>query len=518
MFKKLAIFAAALFLLGAAQAKEIVIYHTSDSHGYYFPRDIGGRQTGGFAALKALLDKETLPYYLIDSGDWSTGNYEANMSKGRISLNLMNMLGYKFITVGNHDFDLGYDLNKTLDVFNGDVLVANMSGFSCKKKIEPYKTVNDGSVKIAFIGFGLNGPGIDAAKIKIEDPVKVLQKTLKEVIKQKPNVIIVIAHDSVLDSRKPSFLSGAIEKVKGAPQEINIVFGGHAHKTGATRPIAKGPLFVESGEYLKTVSRVLIDVDDATGKIKSVDAKLIELDPQKTGSDKKVEEYLASVANKDLDKTVGKLNFNLDKYPPKSDVCTDAGGPDILAEYARQTGIKEGFKTDIGVFTIPSVRRSIPAGPLSGRDVIEFLPYPEYMSSVGVPGSFLKELIKDSLKKDDSSGIYSLFSYSKNVDITFAYNESSKDFELKKVTVDGKDLQDNKIYKLYILSNLVKGYFEGAPFNKLAEKYKKTKIVTQTSSADLFGGLLASEPQGLNAPQTCLIHSSAAAGTTSGGK
>lgn len=506
MIKKsiLAIFAAVILSL-SANAKEIIIYHTSDIHGYYFNRNLGGKQIGGFDVFKAFLSKEKKPYFLIDSGDWSTGTYEGNHSKGKESLKLMNMLWYNFITVGNHDFDLGNDLNKTLDVFKGEVLVANMSGFSTKKPVKPYAIVKRDGVKIAFIGFGIDGPGIDTTAIKIKDPQQTLKQVLAEVKQHNPDIVILIAHDSVLDSRKPSFMLGTIKNVEGAADSIDLVFGGHAHKRGATSPIENGPLFVESGEYLGAVSKAVIDVDDKTNKIISVKTTLTDLDKTVIGSDKKIEKYLAKIENKELDKIAGKLNFNLNKYPEKNAICADASGPDLIANYARDYGRKTGYKTQIGVFTIPSVRRSIPQGPLTGREVIEFLPYPEYMSSVAVPGSFFRTLVQDTLRNDDTFGVYSLFSYSDNVKVTFSYDEAAAKFTVSKITVDGQDLKDDVLYNLYILSNLVEGYFEGAPFKKLPAEYKAAKVVTDKSSGQLFTDLLQSAPEGLNESEPCRI-------------
>ncbi len=511
MIKKsmLAVFAAIILSLSVS-AKEIIIYHTSDIHGYYFARNTGGKQIGGFAVLKALLSKEKKPYFLIDSGDWGTGTYEGNESKGKESLKLMNMLGYDFITVGNHDFDLGNELNKTIDVFKGQVLVANMEGFTSKKPVKPYAIVKQDGVKIAFIGFGVDGPGIDTTAIKIKDAKETLKNVLAQVRQHNPDIIIVIAHDSVLDSRKPSFMSGTIKNVEGAAEQIDLVFGGHAHKKGATRPIENGPLFVESGEYLGAVSKAVIDVDDKTNKIISVRTTLTDLDKDAIGSDKKIEKYLNKIENKELDKNAGKLNFDLNKYPVKNEVCADASGPDILANYSRDYGRKAGFNTQIGVFTIPSVRRSIPKGPLTGREVIEFLPYPEYMSSVAVPGSFFRTLVQDTLRSDDTFGIYSLFSYSDNVDVTFTYDKESLKFTVNKITVDGQDLKDDSLYTLFILSNLVEGYFEGAPFKKLPAQYKAKKVVTSKTSGQLFTDLLQGAPDGLNEPKPCLIHAAAA--------
>ena len=65
-------------------AKDIVIYHTSDIHGQYFGKtDDNGKPYGGFARLASVLKNTKKPFLLLDSGDYSSGSYEANISDGK---------------------------------------------------------------------------------------------------------------------------------------------------------------------------------------------------------------------------------------------------------------------------------------------------------------------------------------------------------------------------------------------------------------------------------------------------
>jgi len=96
-----------------------VIYHTSDIHGWYASRRIsesGGtsRQVGGYAALSALVKKEAHPHILLDSGDLYQGTPEGNFSKGMASIDLMNLLGYRALAMGNHEYDYGEENVRTL--------------------------------------------------------------------------------------------------------------------------------------------------------------------------------------------------------------------------------------------------------------------------------------------------------------------------------------------------------------------------------------------------------------------
>ena len=105
---------ALLLCAGQLFAEKLAVYHTSDIHGYYFLRTgKDGLPHGGFAVLENVLQKEKEPFVLLDSGDFSSGNKEANASDGRYSIELMNNTGktpknilgqgYAALTIGNHD-------------------------------------------------------------------------------------------------------------------------------------------------------------------------------------------------------------------------------------------------------------------------------------------------------------------------------------------------------------------------------------------------------------------------------
>lgn len=103
-----------------AGAAIVAVYHTSDAHGWYSARpaqwdkENSTRSIGGFAALSALLKKETTPYILLDSGDMFQGTPEGILTKGMASIALMNQLGYAAGVPGNHDFDYGESNLKVL--------------------------------------------------------------------------------------------------------------------------------------------------------------------------------------------------------------------------------------------------------------------------------------------------------------------------------------------------------------------------------------------------------------------
>ena len=80
-----------------------VILHTNDVHG----------AIDKYAKVAALrdecYDKGAHQVILLDAGDFSQGSPYVSLSKGATALDMMALVGYDVITLGNHEFDYGYD-------------------------------------------------------------------------------------------------------------------------------------------------------------------------------------------------------------------------------------------------------------------------------------------------------------------------------------------------------------------------------------------------------------------------
>ena len=80
----------------------VVVLHTNDVHGA-----ISGYAK--VAALKKAYEAEGAYVLLMDAGDFCQGDPTVSVSQGKTAVELMNMAGYDVTTLGNHEFDYGYD-------------------------------------------------------------------------------------------------------------------------------------------------------------------------------------------------------------------------------------------------------------------------------------------------------------------------------------------------------------------------------------------------------------------------
>ncbi len=173
-----------------AEIKEITLLHTSDIESVYEPVDAFWNDDieliGGIPYLATLIKNvqaEEGTSFLLDAGDIYTGAL-SKKSKGKLPFDLYNSMGYDVITLGNHEFEYGWEsLVETMPRARFPVLNANIFHEASDSMFaQPYTIIERDGVKIGVIG----AMGIDAfyntmwkgnrKGLTIKDPTEIAQK------------------------------------------------------------------------------------------------------------------------------------------------------------------------------------------------------------------------------------------------------------------------------------------------------------------------------------------------------
>lgn len=467
-----------LFLL----AKTTVVYHTSDTHGFFFPRN----GVGGFAALQAVLNKGPKNYLLLDSGDFANGTVETRNSKGLKAVQIMNKMGYDATTLGNHEFDFkAANFPPIVAGLDFPMLAANFFEKDTQKyppHIAPYTIITRNGVKFAIIGLGNRHPTNSADGYYFAKPLVALENALNKVEKENPDVVIVLAHDSIADDKHgtQSYLADLAKEFGG---RVHIVFGGHAHKIVQNRHI-NGVLFVESGCYVNFVSKVQVETDDKTGKFVAAKSEIIPLIISKTGEDKTIQKYLETLREPGVDTQIGTTTQMLSKMPTASDRL-DSPLNDWIADL-----IKNYSGAQIAIHNNGGTRVDMPKGVITKRDLIDIHPFDNTVTEVRVKGKFLKKFIKGGFAPR------SLFTYS-GLQINYKKDKKGNITDIE-ILLDGKPLENNKEYTVATNTYVAGGGSEGHLFSKIPDQDKR-QVGTKTIR-DLVEDGFKNGP--VSAPQT----------------
>ena len=474
--KKLFLLFVLSFSTAGLFAATTVIYHTSDMHGFYYPK----AGVGGAAVLAELIDEGPEDYLLLDSGDFSNGTAEAKNSKGLKSVDLMNKLGFHASTIGNHEFDFkDKGVAPILERAEFAILAANFfekeSG-QYPKGVLPYQVFEVDDVDVAVIGLANTNPTNKSKKYKFTQPLAALEKVLKEKPVQEADVRVVIAHDALVDEEHgtQAYISQIAEKFG---DKVNVVFGGHAHHIVQNHYI-NGVLFVESGNYYQSVSKVTIETDDETGKVISAKSELIPLVVEKIGIDEDMAAYAESIKEPGMDEVFGEA---AEKISRSSGIAEHKDSP--LNNWIADLG-RDYAGTQIFVHNNGGTRIDMEEGIITKRETVDIHPFENTITKMTVDGKFLKYLVKKSLLPR------SLFTYS---GMTITYRNKKGKVKDLKIYVNGEPVENRKKYTLATNEYIAFGGSEGWPFNRI-DNSKKEKVGTGNVRTILENGIKKFSP------------------------
>lgn len=376
-------------------AGKTVILHSNDVHGA-----ITGYAC--IAALKTDYESRGAEVILVDAGDYSQGTTNVSTTKGADAVAMMNAAGYDVVTIGNHEFDYGYEqlmdnMSKAefkvvcADVFDADgttIFDAN------------YTYTTKSGVKVGF--FGLETPEaqtkanpalIKGLTFATDDLWTVSQKQIDALADA--DVVICLSHLGVDNETKPYTSYDLWNNTKG----IDMIIDGHSHtvmtKGDKNEPIqSTGTAFANIG---------VIVIDDASKKIESNELVAVTDTMAK-------DEAVAAAAEKIIDRVkaeydvkfaVSKVELNGAKAPNgnrdsetnNGDLITDAMVWQVLQN---KDGLTVNEDHVVAITNGGGIRAAIKPGDVTKNDINTVLPFGNTVAVVYVTGAELLEALEAS--------------------------------------------------------------------------------------------------------------------------
>lgn len=421
---------------------EIIIVHTNDTHSRLKEGDYDGMGFAKIATKVKEIRKENENVLLLDAGDTLHGLPIATISKGETVIDIMNAMGYDAMVLGNHDFNYGYDrLVELRDMANFPMILSNVVKEDGTVDFKPYEIKEIAGIKIGI--FGLTTPETkyksnpkNTEGVNIEDPIKVAKEMVSKLKEENVDMIIALSHLG-LDEDSEVKSSDVAENVEG----IDIIVDGHSHTVLEEGKIIGDTLIVQTGEYDKNLGIVKVEVKD--GKVLGKQASLftkeeaaeIEEDPEIKGLieeiDNKNEKITSVLVGKSKVKLDGERELVRAGETNLANIITDA----MLKTSGAEVTITNGG----------GIRDSIEAGDITMGDVIQVLPFGNYLVVKEVKGID----ILNALEHGTSSYPETKGAFPQVAGMTFKLDPSKKaGNRVYDVKVGENPLDLNKIYKL----------------------------------------------------------------------
>lgn len=477
-----------------ACAKDVTIIYTNDLHAHVEPYKVpyiadGKRDIGGWANITTMVKEEkgkNKATCFFDAGDYFTGPYISSLTKGKAIIDIMNTMQFDAVTMGNHEFDHGWD-NTLLQlsqakfpIVQGNIFYQNSDKAFWDK---PYTIIEKDGVKIGVIGlhgkFAFNDTVSAAIRVGIEarDEIKWLQSYIDE-LKGKVDLTVLLVHEGT--PARQSSIGGtdvrrALDKdIQTASQVkgLDILITGHAH-VGTPEPIKVGNTLIlstDSGGI--DVGKLVLDYKEKPHHftVKNFELKTIYADEWKP--DPKTKSVIDNW-NKKLDEvvqqTVGQSPVELTRAYGESAPLGNLAADALLAA--------AGKNTQLALTNSGGIRTELPAGAITMGGVISVYPFPNELATMDLTGKQLRSLMEHGASL--SNGVLQV---SKGLEMKY---DSSKPVgqRVLELTLNGKAIEDSAVYHIATQSFLADGgdsfttFTEGKAHNTTGGYYVYNAVI-----------------------------------------
>lgn len=382
-----------------AQAEEnndIIILYENDVH----------CEIDGYAKLSAMkkeLSETAAHVGVVSVGDFIQGSSLGAISQGEYIVNIMNLVGYDAVTLGNHEFD--YKIPRLLElseiIMNTKPVCSNFQKIGETDTVfEPYSIVSYGDVDIAYIGittpdtitssspaqfkdenddyiYTFNGTNlydtvqknIDAAENAGADYIIALSHLGTENVYEQWSAQTLVANttgiDVVLDGHSHSVVEELIVKDEGG-NDVVITSTGTKFANIGKLTISDGDIKTElipTEDYEKTDSAV-------TSYIDQINEEYQALGNRKIG----VSEVELTTVDEDGNRIIRNTETNL------GDFCADA--------FRIVTG------ADIGFMNGGGIRADMAAGDVTFNDILSVFPFNNRVCVIEATGRQIVDMLE----------------------------------------------------------------------------------------------------------------------------
>lgn len=410
-------------------ADQLTIYTINDFHGAISETDgaYGVARLGEY--MKKAKEEAPNETILLAAGDMFQGTGLSYYNRGKSVVELMNMIEFDAMAIGNHEFDWSLDTilayrdgNRKNGEADFPFLGANIiqkSKNDLPNYVEPYTIIERGGLTIGIIGYIGYGLESDIATQMIEDykflmPVDTIGD-YASILRNEKNcdVVIALGHDGT------DATNSSIAALTG-DERIDAIVNGHLHENNAsmitTLDGRKVPV-VQAGSSGEYVGIINFEVNQENRTLSNPSVLTVEMTSSKTQNSSLVKyvKKLEKETSPFFDRVIGTAETKITVYDVRQ------WGPNIL---------QKELNVDIAFANSGGIRAD--AFPISADEDItiaklyQIMPFDNLIKTCKLLGSDVKKLL-------GSSGLVASESFFRNG---------------SEIIINGKTLVDDEYYSV----------------------------------------------------------------------
>lgn len=380
-------------------AKTCKIYFTSDTHGYFSALDYATGKPAATGVVNCaahfVQDGNSL---ILDGGDTMQGSpftyflHEQREDEGAVCARLMNLCGYQFVTLGNHDFNYGREnLEQYLQTLQARCLCANVEGLPRVEKtavvtLENGLRVGLTGVTTQFINIWEKPENLRG--IRITEPIPAARAALEQLRAQSVDLTVCLYHggfENDLDSGAPLSDTGENQGWRMCRElDFDIVLTGHQHM-----PVENRQLFGTWTCQTPDKARAYIEMDVAVeGGVISAPSRLCPAGEHSLPAAAEALLPLDAATAAWLDTPVGHLDTALEPDTP----LHMAQNGSLIANFFNQVQL-EASGADLSATCLGNEVKGFDR-EVTIRDVVATYIYPNTLKTLRVDRAVLKAALE----------------------------------------------------------------------------------------------------------------------------
>ena len=388
---------------GAAEkSDDIVILYENDVH----------CEIEGYSKLAAMKNEllATHSYVgVVSGGDFIQGNSYGAVSRGEYIVNLMNLVGYDAVALGNHEFD--YHIPRLIELVD----MMDMKPVCCNfQKIgedgsyfEPYTIVSYGDVDIAYIGITTPTTISSSAPTQYKDEngnyiytfnpdtlYDIVQSNIDSAKQAGAEYVIAVSHVGYADDAIYGDLTDVEDLIRNT-DGFDVVLDAHSHSVIESMTVVdKGGdevILTSTGTKFENIGKLTISSD-------GIKTELIKTSDY-TNTDPVVDAYIQTVKDEYSvlgDRKVATSEHNL--------IIQDEDGNRLVRLNETNLGnfcadaFRYAMDADIGFINGAGMRAGIAAGEVTFNHLMNVLPFSNTVAMAEVSGQAIKDMMEMAMR------------------------------------------------------------------------------------------------------------------------
>ena len=402
----------ALILLAVAlclRSAEVTILCTNDLHAHLVPYQLPyvdkTRAIGGFANIAAYVAQQkklNSATFLFDAGDFFTGPYVSSLTRGRAVVETMNTMGFDAASIGNHEFDHGWD-NTLVQLSRAHFPVLLGNAFYEDSEMPfwpvPWVILEKAGIRIGVIGLHGRFAFYDTVcadkrvGIEVRDEIPYLQKYL-DVLRPKVDITVLLIHEGTpgrQSSHGEQDVARALDqdlRTAGRVHGLDVLISGHAH-VGTPQPLVVGKTLVvstDSGGI--NVGRLVLDLDEGTRAVKFAHFELKTIYADQWTPEPRTQAVIQS--------WLGKVDAEARRRIGRIDVALTRsyGASSPLGNLAADAILAAAPEAVLGLTNSGGIRADIAKGEVTLGDVLGAFPFTNEVVTMDLAGRDLRALME----------------------------------------------------------------------------------------------------------------------------